>query len=80
MNGAVPLVETQHSESGRDVTPPQLLDGGHHFDDSALPERYNRQRRDKYNRTTSGIALPRDQMHSFVASIGLTRPLPLPSR
>jgi hypothetical protein len=45
MNGAVPLMETQHSESGRDVTACQLLDGGHHFDDIGLPERYNRQRR-----------------------------------
>jgi hypothetical protein len=79
MNGAVSLVETQHSESGRDVTPRQLLDGGHHFDDIGLPECYNRQQRYYYNSATSGIALPRHQMHSFVVSIGLTRPLPLPS-
>ncbi len=54
-------------------TPRQLLDGGHHFDDIGLPERYNRQRRYNQNSTTSGIALPRDRMHSFVVSIGLTQ-------
>jgi DDE superfamily endonuclease len=80
MNGAVPLVETQHSESNHDVAPRQWLDGGHHFDDIGLTERYNRQRRYNYISRTNGITLPRDRMHSFVASVGLTRPMPLPSR
>ena len=76
VNGAVPLVETEHSESSRDVTPRHLLDGGHHFDNIGLNGRYNRQRRYNYMSESSGIQFPRDRLHSFVASIGLTRPTP----
>lgn len=81
-SGAVPLVETQqHSEFGTSaVTPRQLLDGGHHFDDIGLSGRYNRQRRYNYISDTAGIALPRDRLHSFVADTGVTRPTPRPSR
>ena len=32
VNGAVPLVETEHSDSLNHGTPQQLLDGGNHFD------------------------------------------------
>ncbi len=80
VNGAVPLVETQHAESSRDVTPRQLLDGGHHFDDIGMNGRYNRQRRYNYGSQTGGIALPRDRLHTFVASTGLTRPVLQPNR
>ena len=81
-SGAVPLVERQqHSEFGTSaVTPRQLLDGGHHFDDIGLSGRYNRQRRYNYISDTAGIALPRDRLHSFVADTGVTRPTPRPSR
>ena len=42
-SGAIPLVETQqYSELGTSsVTSPQLLDGGHHFDDIGMNSRYN---------------------------------------
>lgn len=76
VNGAVPLVhQTQHPESGG-VTPTQLLDGGNHFDDVGTNGRYNRQRRYNYMaEMVGGARLPRDRLHSFVASVGLTRPL-----
>jgi hypothetical protein len=81
VNRAVPLVETPHSESTRGaVTPRQLLDGGHHFDDIGVTGRYNRQRRYNYTSEVAGIQLPRDRLHAFVDSIGLTRPTPQPSR
>ena len=72
MNGAVPLVKTQHAKSSRDVTPCQLLDGGHHFDDVGMNGCYNRQQQYNYVSQTGGIVLPRDRLHSFVASTGLT--------
>ena len=79
VNGAIPLVtttEAQHDlNSGR--TPRQLLDGGNHFDDIGSNGRYNRQRRYNYMSESVGIPLPRDYLHSFVASVGLTRPLPV---
>ncbi len=72
VNGAVPLVQlTQHPESGG-VTPQQLLDGGHHFDDVGNNGRYNRQRRYNYMSAIAGRALPRDSLHSYVASVGFT--------
>jgi hypothetical protein len=74
VNGAVPLVrQTQHPESGG-ITPPQLLDGGNHFDDVGNNGRYNRQRRYNYMSETAGTLLPRERLHSLVASVGLTRP------
>ena len=33
VNGTVPLIAAQDSQSTRDVVLEQLLDGGHHFDD-----------------------------------------------
>ena len=81
-NCAVPLVETQqHSEFGTNaVTPRQLLDGGHHFDDIGLCGRYNRQQRYNYISKAAGILLPRDRLHSLVVETGVTRPTPQPSR
>ena len=71
----MPLVhQTQHPESGG-VTPTQLLDSGNHFDDVGINGRYNRQRR--YNcmaEMARGALLPRDRLHSLVASVGLTQP------
>jgi hypothetical protein len=79
VNSAVPLVETQHAESSRDVSPRQLLDDrGHYFDDIGMNGRYNRQRRYNCVSQIGGIALP-DQLHSFVASTGLTRPVLQPN-
>lgn len=74
MTGAVPLVPTLNSESGRDVAPQQLLDGGNHFDDVGQNGRYNRQRQYDYVSRSEGRALPRDRLHSLVADAGLTRP------
>jgi hypothetical protein len=84
--GAVPLVETRHtqytdedSSSTGTVTPRQLLDGGNHFDDIGVNGRYNRQRRYNYLSRITGRPLPREQLHSHVADTGLTRPIPQPS-
>lgn len=75
VNGAVPLVETEHSDLlNHSVTPQQLMDGGNHFDDIGSMGRYNRQRRYNYISETQGIPLPRDRLHSLVASAGLARP------
>ena len=74
VNGAVPLVETEHRDSVNEgITPRQLLDGGYHFDDvGGIQERHTRQRRYNYMAETQGIVLPRDKLHSLVACAGLT--------
>jgi hypothetical protein len=79
INGAIPLVTTleAHHDLNSGRTPRQLLDGGNHFDDIGSNGRYNRQRRYNYMSESVGIPLPRDYLHSFVASVGLTRPLPV---
>ena len=75
INGAVPMVETEHSDSGGGITPRQLLEGGHHFDDiGGITGRYNRQRRYNYVCENQGVTQPRDRLHDLVASVGLTRP------
>jgi hypothetical protein len=76
LNGGIPLVTA--TDKG-DVIPEQLINGGHHFDDlGGINGRYNRQRRYNYVSKTTSVPLPpRDQLHSFVASIGVTRPTPL---
>jgi hypothetical protein len=76
VNGAVPLVETEHRDSVNEgITPRQLLDGGYHFDDvGGIQGRHTRQRRYNYMAETQGIVLPRDKLHSLVACAGLTRP------
>ena len=79
VNGAVPLVpvdeDLQHV--GNEVTPEQLLHGGHHFDDIGTAGRRTRQRR--YERMANGAPLPREALHSHVASIGVTRPTVRPT-
>jgi hypothetical protein len=76
VNGAVPLVAA--GDSRQDLIPDQLLDGGNHFDDvGGYAGRYNMQRRYNYISETDGVALPRDRLHSCIASIGVTRPTPL---
>jgi hypothetical protein len=79
VNGAIPLVTTieAHHDLNCGRTPRQLLDGGNHFDDIGSNGRYNRQRCHNYLSESVGIPLPpRDYLHSFVASVGLTQPLP----
>ena len=81
LNGGVPLVATGGMENGNNVIPQQLMHGGHHSDDvGGTSGRYNRQRRYNYVSETSSVSLPRDQLHSYIASIGVTRPTPLPRR
>jgi DDE superfamily endonuclease len=83
LQGAVPLVQTQHLESQQrdNLVPEQLIGGGNHFDDIGVNGRHNRQRRYNYFiRRNEGILLPRDRLHSLVDSAGLTRPAPLPPR
>jgi DDE superfamily endonuclease len=79
VNGAVPLVairqQDSQSASGNEVIPEQLMHVGHHFNDIGGQAGFrNRQRRYDYMSRTDGVPLPRDQLHSLVASIGLTRP------
>ena len=76
VHGAVLLVDTTEDHNNLDggVTPRQLLDGGHHFDDFGINGRYNMQRRYNYAAANSGRVLPRDALHSLVASMGITRP------
>ncbi|KAI2501607.1 DDE superfamily endonuclease [Fragilaria crotonensis] len=80
VNGAVPLVAP--GDSRHDLIPEQLLDGGNHFDDlGGHTGRYNMQRRYNYiSEQTDGVALPRDRLHSYIESIGVTRPTPLRRR
>ena len=75
VNGAVPMEETEHSDSSGGITPRQLLEGGHHFDDiGGITGRYNRQRRYNYICENQGVTQPRDRLHDSIASMGLTRP------
>jgi DDE superfamily endonuclease len=75
MNGGVPLVTVTHDGG---VTPQQLLNGGNHFDDlGGIPGQYNRQRRYNYMSERNRVPMPRDQLHSYIVSRGLTRPTPL---
>jgi hypothetical protein len=80
VNGGVPLVAVA-GESQHDVIPEQLLDGGNHFDDmGGTVGRHARQRRYNHISETTGVQLPRDRLHDYIASIGVTRPTPLPRR
>jgi hypothetical protein len=70
-NGGVPLVAAATADDG-DVIPQQLIDGGNHFDDlGGINDCYN------YASETNRVHLPHDQLHSYIASIGVTRPTPL---
>ncbi len=73
VNSAVPLVcKTQHPESGG-ITPTQLLDGGNHFDDVGINGCYNQQQcYENMAEMAGGAPLPRERLHSFVASKGLS--------
>ena len=79
ISGGVPLVPVAAEfQSGNDVVPEQLLHGGHHFDDiGGAVGRRNRQRRYEYNSEVDRVLLPREALHSFIESIGVTRPPPL---
>jgi hypothetical protein len=52
-----------------------LLDEGIHFDDIGSNGRYDRQRRYNYISESAGTPLPREYLHSLVASAGTTQPL-----
>ena len=68
INGAVPMVPTDHSDSNGRITPRQLLDGGNHFDDIAgIIGRYNRQQRYNYISKIEGTPLPQDRLHDLVS-------------
>jgi hypothetical protein len=75
-NGAYLLVAP--ADSRQDLIPEQLLNGGNHFDDvGGYAGRNNMQRRYNYVSETDGVALPHDQLHSYIASNGVTQPTPL---
>lgn len=79
INGGVPLVPVaaEFQSGNNDVVPEQLLHGGHHFDDiGGAVGRRNRQRRYVYE--ADGVQLPREALHSYIESIGVTRPIPRP--
>ena len=72
LHGGVPLVAA--TDDG-DIIPQQLIKGGNHFDDiGGTNGRYNRQQRYNYVSETTRVPLPRNQLHSYIASIGLTQP------
>jgi hypothetical protein len=76
INGAVPLVPVEgHDESSEsslgDVIPEQLLHGGEHFDDIGHA---GRRRRQRHYELATNAPLPREQLHSYIAAIGVTRP------
>jgi hypothetical protein len=55
------------------MIPEQLINGSHHFDDlGGINGRYNRQWRYNFVSKTTREPLPRDQLHSYIASIGVT--------
>jgi hypothetical protein len=69
VNCAVPMVETEDSDSLNHGIPQQLIDGGNHIDNIANIGRDNRQRR--YNAETRGTALPRDSCIHWLPSLVL---------
>ena len=82
LNGAIPLVATRHdaqSANNDEVIPEQLMHVGHHYDDVGGHTGFrNMQRHYNYMSNTDGVPLPRDQLHSLVATIGLTQPTLVP--
>ncbi len=75
LNGGIPLVT--ETDNG-DVISEQLIDGGHHFDDlGGINGRFNRERRYNYASKTTRVPLQHDQLHSYLALIGVTRLTPL---
>ena len=75
INGAVPLVPVEGSDTSdlnqSDVVPEQLLHGGEHFDDIGHAGRRRRQRHYEFATNTP---LPREQLHSYISTMGYTRP------
>jgi hypothetical protein len=71
INGAVPLVRVEGHNEDSDVVPEQLLHGGEHFDDIGHA---GRRRRQRHYELATNAPLPREQLHSYIASIGITRP------
>ena len=71
INGAVPLVQVEGHGEGSDVVPEQLLHGGEHFDDIGHAGRCHRLR---HYKLVSSAPLPREQLHSHITAIGVTRP------
>jgi hypothetical protein len=73
INGAVPLVPVEGYEQCSEsrlssLVPQQLLHGGEHFDDIGRPGIRRRERSYRH------VLLPREQLHSYISSIGITRP------
>ncbi len=74
MQGGIPLETTTTSTGSRELTPRQLLDGGHHFDDIDGPSRRRRIRQYQSDALALQQELPRNFLHSLVAEANLTRP------
>ena len=73
INGAIPLVPVEgHNQDCESrlssLVPQQLLHGGEHFDGIGRPGVLRRERPYRH------VLLPREQLHSYIASIGITRP------
>ena len=64
------LVEGNDDRSPAVLVPEELFHGDEHFEDVG---RRGRQRERCYN-TMSNAPLPREQLHSYIAEIGVTRP------
>jgi DDE superfamily endonuclease len=73
-SGAVPM---EDSVAANMPLPLGLLNSGHHFEDMDCNARRRRER--AIMRTTMDI-LPRDKMHTLIATKGLTRPAPTRDR
>jgi hypothetical protein len=60
---------SQQPTDDGDIIPQQLMNGSNHFDDlGGTNGRYNRQRQYNYVSKTTRLPLPRDQLHSYIAS------------
>ena len=84
VNGAVPLVPIRTDDSHLDDNtvgvPEQLMDDGNHKNDiGGRRGRYNRQRHYDNSSVRTGRELLREHLHLQIATMGLTRPPPLPS-
>jgi hypothetical protein len=71
INGSVPLVRVEGNGEGSEVVPEQLLHGGAHFDDIGHAGHRCRLRHYKF---VTKAPLLREQLHSYTAAIGATRP------
>ena len=74
MQGGIPLDTSTTRNGSRELTPRQLLDGSHHFDDIDGLSRRRTIRQYQSDALALHQQLPRDLLHNLVAEANLTRP------